>query len=116
MSIFRAELLALRQVAEIIAESEVGEYVVLTVSSLESLSNNRISAHQPRACFELKRFIGQIYDRSSSVTFLWVPAHRGIPLNEAADVAANQARESGRLGSYHPSSLDINKNPYKPKI
>ncbi|KAL1398832.1 hypothetical protein pipiens_002335 [Culex pipiens pipiens] len=109
LSIFHAELLALRQAVEIIAGSGAGEYVVLTdsLSSLMSLSNSRVSSHQPSVWFEIKRFISQISERGATVTFMWVPAHRGVPLNETADRAANQARITGGPDSYNLTSLDI---------
>ena len=109
LTIFHAEMLALRQAVEIVAESEPGEYLVLTdsLSSLLSLSNNRISSDQPMVWFEIKRLIGQISERGATVTFMWVPSHRGIPMNEAADLAANQARVNGRTEDYHLTSLDI---------
>lgn len=85
------------------------DYVVLTdsLSSLESLSNIKITSYHPSAWYEIKALVQSIEEKGSSITFLWVPSHQNIPLNEAVDVAAKEACQSGGSDYYRFTCLDI---------
>lgn len=109
ISVFHAEILALRKAVQIVAARPRADYVVLTdsLSSLEFLSNIEITSYTPAVWFEIKKLVMAIEEKGSNIMFLWVPSHQNIELNEAVDVAAKEACQSGGVDYYRFTCLDI---------
>lgn len=77
------------------------------MSSLTSLTSNRITSSTPMLWFEIRKNLKLLKDAGYTVSFLWVPAHKGVNLNEEADKAAKEASLRGIPDATFIFSMDI---------
>lgn len=108
-SIFLAEGLAIRQAVYHIAQHPGREFLILSdsLSNLNSLNNRRLQGTTPIPWFDIRNRIIQLEQQGKTVSLMWVPAHRNVALNEAADAAAKLACIEGDPETYQLNSLDI---------
>lgn len=109
VSVYMAELLAIYKAVYLIRDSPKGKYLVLSdsMSALKSLQSTRIESSTPMAWYEIKQCVADAELNGSEIAFLWVPSHRGVLMNEHADLLAKEACTSGVEESYALSSLDV---------
>lgn len=83
-SVFTAEALAVGTTLDELAWASRA-FIILTdsLSVLKALQS--VSSGSPRVILWLQRKIFSVCSRATSIIFVWVPGHRGIPLNEEAD-------------------------------
>lgn len=108
-SVYNAELFGLQCAVQGIAELMVGKFIILTdsMSSLSRLLSNTVSSSTPRMWFEIRKSLKSLLDSGYDVVFMWVPAHKGVVMNEEADKAAKEASVNGIQCSAELTSLDI---------
>jgi ribonuclease HI len=92
MTIFTAELYAIHEALLWAMQSPAEKFAVYTdsLSSVRLLMNKEgtlRNTYQALICSHLSA----IKEQGKTLTIEWVPAHRGIPGNEAADAAAKEA-------------------------
>ncbi|EDS36347.1 predicted protein [Culex quinquefasciatus] len=109
VSVFLAELLAIRQAVQHIAQHPGREFLILSdsLSSLSSLHNRSLQGTTPIPWFDVRNHIMQLEQAGKTVSLMWVPAHRNVTLNEAADAAAKLACKEGEPETYQLNSWDI---------
>ncbi len=92
---YRTELGAIREAMKIVREKRPRRAMIATdsQSAVKSLMNLR-----PSTDLELETLRQEIWESSTHTTLIvqWIPAHVGIEGNEAADEAANRARQLDR--------------------
>ncbi|XP_018396223.1 PREDICTED: uncharacterized protein LOC108774583 [Cyphomyrmex costatus] len=95
-SIFSAELWAIYQAVQTIMDLDIFRSVIFSdsKSALEALCNPQ-GIHCNYIIYYIKKAFYEIQKQGKSVTLFWVPAHVGIPGNEAADLAAKDAAING---------------------
>ncbi len=71
--------------------------------SLQSLS----SQNRPDVVYEIYESLYRIKHIELRVSFMWIPAHRGIVSNEMADVLAKQALKQDRIMEVPYSKAEI---------
>ncbi|XP_055585919.1 uncharacterized protein LOC129738687 isoform X2 [Uranotaenia lowii] len=109
MSVYTAELLAIRKAVSIISDLPAGKYVIITdsMSCLSSLQNNKMSPSNPVAWYDIKKMTTMAQQQGSEIHFLWVPSHRGIQMNEWADQEAKLACRHGLPDDYTFTVHDV---------
>ncbi|XP_018397608.1 PREDICTED: uncharacterized protein LOC108775675 [Cyphomyrmex costatus] len=95
-SIFSAELWAIYQAVLAILDLDISKCVIFSdsKSTLEALCNTR-KIHRNYIIYYIKQALFEATKQGKVVTFFWIPAHVGIPGNEAADSAAKDAAVKG---------------------
>ncbi|KAK3103174.1 hypothetical protein FSP39_017008 [Pinctada imbricata] len=91
ISIFTAELIAIREAVDQIKHKNYKQAVILSdsLSALQALQNK--SGNRPDILHEILQEIHILAARGVGIRFEWVPAHVGIQGNEAADQLAKDA-------------------------
>jgi ribonuclease HI len=96
-TVYLAEALAILQTLLRVRAKDIRAPLVLTdcLSVLQALQSSTPDASTPWVVVEIRRLLLQLVREGRAPLLAWVPAHRGIPPNEAADAAANAARTHG---------------------
>ncbi|KAK2718723.1 hypothetical protein QYM36_005901 [Artemia franciscana] len=97
-SIFQAELLAVNKAAEHLIQHRYGcnAFLICTDSkSVVSALKNIHAKNITREVLITYETISKLIDEGSSVVLHWIPGHRGIEGNEAADQEAKDALANG---------------------
>lgn len=71
------------------------------------LRNNVVTSATPAVWFRIRELTRKLCYEGYDIVFMWVPAHKGIMLNEKADKAAKTASVEGDPVRGYLSSLDI---------
>ncbi|XP_055605253.1 uncharacterized protein LOC129753460 [Uranotaenia lowii] len=108
-SVFKAELFALQCALEIISTQPQSKYLIMSdsKSSLMYLQNNKVVSAMGEMWFRIRKCIANLSDLGYEIVLLWVPAYKGITLNESADTAAKYAAEHGTLNTAELSKFDF---------
>ncbi|GFU32067.1 putative RNA-directed DNA polymerase from transposon BS [Trichonephila clavipes] len=96
ISIFTAEAIAIwTALKNWVSETE--NYIILTdsLSVLKSIQN--INRKSNTIILNLSSTLHQCLQIAQSITFIWVPAHKGIEINEEVDKLAKASQSSGIL-------------------
>jgi len=103
-SILSAELLAIRLALETAAQFH-HKYIICTdsLSALKCLDNYHDTSQHPIA----KEIISQIALAPDRVIFAWLPGHKGIPGNIAADLAAKEASRVFPIPNIQVPTADV---------
>lgn len=92
-SIFTAEAVAVLSALKHIKNCNLGHKKWLVVSDsmsvLYSLANNNLHANTNYIIFHIKQLWFELHNSNIRITFMWVPAHKGVTGNEKADYLAN---------------------------
>lgn len=106
-NVFSAELNAIREACTLIANLGEGQFIVASdsMASVQALLNQRLSARRPHLLYLVKDLMRQLKLSNRVVSLAWVPAHCGIPGNEASDIAAKRATRSGVVADIPPEWL-----------
>lgn len=98
LTVFTVELLAILTALQWIEQNKIGKVVICSDSlsslmSLQSLSsNNRLDI-----VYEMYEIMFRLQHIKTEIIIMWIPAHRGIEGNEAADALAKQALNHDRI-------------------
>lgn len=108
-SVYSAEMFGLLCAVQCLVEQDTRKFVILTdsMSSLISLQSNSIASSTPMLWFKIRNKLKQLWDAGYEVTLLWVPAHKGVTLNEEADKASKEAAIRGHTDPANIYSRDI---------
>jgi ribonuclease HI len=96
-TVYLAEAFAILQALHHAVLHDVMDPIILTdsLSVLQALRSHRPTASTPEEIVDIRRLLlAMIYD-GGHPHLAWVPAHKDIEPNEAADAAANEARVQG---------------------
>lgn len=100
LTIYTAELVAIRETLNWVIQNEnrfnnVHNIAIFSdsKSSLESLNKEK-SAERPNLLIEILETLTKIHTK---ITFVWIPAHVGLPGNEIADQLAKSAINSANI-------------------
>lgn len=109
ISVYMAELFAILDAVRLIKEAPMGKYVVMTdsMSALKSLQTQSVDSSTPMAWFEVKQAVRLAEFEGSELSFLWVPAHSGVIMNEEADELAKAACISGVEQPHRLTYFDV---------
>jgi ribonuclease HI len=93
VSVFTAELPAIRMAMDHIENEALGWDLILTdsMSSIRAMESQKISLHTHPFVYECQQKCWQLIRSGREVNFMWVPVHVGIAGNEKADFEARQA-------------------------
>lgn len=113
-SIFTAEAFAIKSALEHIHTKQEGnwtnEIIILSDSKsvLQALSKNKIDAYTNKYILEIKYWYNKIKTEfRKNITFIWIPAHKGIEGNEIADKIAKEATEEKEHGEIEVPISDL---------
>jgi ribonuclease HI len=109
LSIFTAELVAIKKALEWIKTANPGKYVILT-DSLSSVKSFKSSSSKSRDNLikEIRQLYATVVTDNKTVDIDWVPSHVDIKGNEQADEAAKQALKDGTMTSIGLSKSEAN--------
>jgi ribonuclease HI len=88
-SVFMAELTAIHLALTYIQENNNNNYIICS-DSKSALTAITSYSHTNPLIIQIKHILHTIYPASDTI-LLWIPSHVGIPGNERADTAANEA-------------------------
>lgn len=102
-STFTGECLGIVKALDYILLVKLQKSLVISdsMSALQAVERSPLksNSHMP-IIIEIRDKLHKCYLKGYSITFLWVPSHRGIKGNEKADLLANEAVECGDLHPY----------------
>ena len=97
-TVYLAEAYAVLEALRHVQDCRIENPLILTDSQsvLQALKGASPGATTPEIIVQARRLALEIQEEGTRIAFAWVPAHSGIPPNEAADAAANIARVEGQ--------------------
>lgn len=96
-TVFLAEALAVLKAIQYARNIRMAAPVILTDSKsvLQAVASHTPTATTPREVVEIRRALVSLMREGARPALYWVPAHKGVPPNEAADAAADLAHTEG---------------------
>uniref|UniRef100_A0A6P7F3K4 Uncharacterized protein LOC114326189 n=1 Tax=Diabrotica virgifera virgifera TaxID=50390 RepID=A0A6P7F3K4_DIAVI len=106
LSIFSAELIAIKLGISMCLEQEDDTFVIFTdsKSSVENLKNICLNPNLNYILLDILELYHNVLSRGKQIYISWIKAHSGIDENEVNSLAKNDAKNGRILGSKIPES------------
>ena len=106
ITIFTAEMIAIRESLKIIMENNTHRSVIFSDSlgSIQAIQSEQ-STSRPSLLIEILELISDIRNLDNEITICWIPSHIGLPGNEVVDSLAKAAIDSPDVDMVVPYEL-----------